>query len=157
MTAICQEAVDLVKRFEGLCLSAYRCPAGVPTIGYGHTAGVQLGQTITEARADAFLAADLASAARDVDRLVKVPLGANQRGTLASFVFNLGAGNLQQSTLLKLLNKGDYAGAAGQFGAWVKATVANPRTGAQAKVTLPGLVARRAAEKTLFLTPDVKA
>lgn len=150
VTPVSPAAVALVKRFEGLRLKAYLCPAGVPTIGFGHTVGVKLGQTITEAQADAFLAADLTDAAQDVDRLVKVPLNSDQRGALASFVFNLGAGNLQASTLLKLLNRRDYAGAAGQFGAWVKATVKDPKTGAASKVTLPGLVARRAEEAALF-------
>lgn len=137
---VCQEAVDLVKQFEGLYLSVYLCPAGVPTIGYGHTAGVALGQTITAEQAEQFLTTDLTSAAASVDRLVKVALTPQQRGALASFVFNLGAGNLQDSTLLKLLNGGDYAGAAGEFGKWVHA---------DGKV-LPGLVRRRAAEAALF-------
>jgi len=137
---VCQDAVDLVKHFEGLRLQAYLCPAGVPTIGYGHTAGVALGQTITAAQAEQFLAQDLTAAAGQVDKLVTVALNPQQRGALASFVFNLGAGNLKSSTLLKLLNGGDYAGAAGEFGKWVKA----------AGKTLPGLVARRAAEAALF-------
>lgn len=141
---VCQAAVDLVKHFEGLYLNAYLCPAGVPTIGYGHTAGVTMGQTITVEQADAFLASDLAQAAGHVDALVKVPLNADQRGALASFVFNLGAGSLQSSTLLKLLNEGDYADAAGQFGRWVYATVNGTPT------KLPGLVSRRAAEEALF-------
>lgn len=145
MTApVCDEAVNLVKHFEGLYLNAYRCPAGVPTIGYGHTAGVEMGQTITAAQADAFLQADLTAAAGQVDKLVKVALNPQQRGALASFVFNLGAGSLQQSTLLVLLNKGDYEGAAGQFGRWVYATVNGVKT------QLPGLVKRRAAEADLF-------
>ena len=149
MTApVCPAAIALVKHAEGLYLKAYRCPAGVITIGYGHTAGVTMGQAITAAQAEAFLAADLAAAARDVDRLVKVPLTPQQRGALASFVFNLGAGSLAESTLLKLLNKGDCAGAAGQFGSWVKATVNGVKT------TLTGLVARRAAERDLFLTKE---
>lgn len=137
---VCQAAVDLVKHFEGLYLNAYLCPAGVPTIGYGHTEGVKLGQTITAAQAEAFLSADLTDAARQVDKLVKVPLTANQRGALASFVFNLGAGSLASSTLLKLLNAKDYAGAAAQFDQWVHA----------AGKVLPGLVKRRAAERELF-------
>ncbi len=141
---VCQDAVDLVKHFEGLYLTAYLCPAGVPTIGYGHTAGVSLGQTITEGQADQFLAADLAGAAASVDRLVKVMINPKQRGALASFVFNLGAGSLEDSTLLKLLNNGDYAGAAGEFGKWVHSTVDGR------KVVLQGLVARRAAEAALF-------
>ncbi|KAA0682712.1 lysozyme [Roseomonas genomospecies 6] len=143
-TPVCQEAVNLVKHFEGLYLKAYLCPAGVPTIGYGHTAGVQMGQTITSAQADDFLTSDLTSAAAQVDKLVTVPLNPQQRGALASFVFNLGAGSLQSSTLLRLLNQGDYDGAAGQFGRWVYATVNGVKT------QLPGLVKRRAAEADLF-------
>lgn len=141
---VCRAAVDLVKHFEGLYLDAYLCPAGVPTIGYGHTAGVKMGQTITAEQADAFLASDLTEAAGHVDALVKVALNDDQRGALSSFVFNLGAGSLQSSTLLKLLNAGDYAGAAGQFGRWVYATVNGKPT------KLAGLVARRAAEEALF-------
>ncbi len=141
---VCQAAVDLVKHFEGLYLTAYRCPAGVPSIGYGHTAGVAMGETITAEQAEAYLSADLTSAAGQVDKLVTVPLNDDQRGALSSFVFNLGAGNLGSSTLLKMLNAGDYAGAAGQFGRWVYATVNGVKT------ELPGLVARRAAESALF-------
>lgn len=143
-TPVCEEAVNLVKHFEGLYLTAYKCPAGVWTIGYGHTAGVTEGQTITADQANAFLQADLTAAAAQVDRLVKVPLKPQQRGALASFVFNLGAGSLQSSTLLRLLNQGDYAGASGQFGRWVYATVNGVKT------QLPGLVKRRAAEAELF-------
>ena len=143
-TPVCEEAVNLVKHFEGLYLNAYLCPAGVPTIGYGHTAGVQMGQTITSAQADDLLASDLTAAAAQVDKLVTVPLTPQQRGALASFVFNLGAGSLQMSTLLRLLNQGDYEGAAGQFGRWVYATVNGVKT------QLPGLVKRRAAEADLF-------
>ena len=148
---VCQAAIDLVKHFEGLYLNAYLCPAGVPTIGYGHTEGVKMGQTITAQQAEDFLAGDLAGAAADVDRLVTVALNDDQRGALASFVFNLGAGSLQSSTLLKLLNAGDYAGAAGQFGRWVYATVNGKPT------KLPGLVARRAAEAALFQSQTAQA
>lgn len=141
---VCQDAVDLVKHFEGLYLKAYLCPAGVPTIGYGHTAGVALGQTITEDQANTFLAADLTGAAASVDHLVTVTINPQQRGALASFVFNLGAGNLESSTLLKKVNAGDFAGAAGEFGKWVYSTVDGR------KVVLQGLVKRRAAESALF-------
>ncbi|QCO00446.1 lysozyme (plasmid) [Azospirillum argentinense] len=140
------DALALVRHFEGLYLSAYLCPAGVPTIGYGHTAGVRMGQTITSLQAEVFLRADMADAAQDVDRLVKAPLTDRQRGALASFVFNLGARTLRDSTLRSMLNKGDFKGAAGQFGRWVFATVNGE------KVQLPGLVKRRAAEKALFET-----
>lgn len=148
---VCQAAVDLVKHFEGLYLTAYLCPAGVPTIGYGHTAGVTMGETITAEQADAFLAADLTEAAGHVDALVTVALNDDQRGALSSFVFNLGAGSLQSSTLLRLLNAGDYAGADGQFGRWVYATVNGKPT------KLPGLVARRAAEAALFQSQTAQA
>ncbi|PGH55885.1 muraminidase [Azospirillum palustre] len=141
---VCRAAVDLVKHLEGLYREAYLCPAGVPTIGYGHTDGVRLGQTITVEQADAFLASDIAEAAGRVDALVKVPLNDDERGALASFAFNLGAGSLASSTLLKLLNSGDREGARIQFGRWVYATVNGART------QLPGLVARRAAEAALF-------
>ncbi|GAA4247550.1 glycoside hydrolase family protein [Azospirillum formosense] len=138
------DALALVRHFEGLYLKAYLCPAGVPTIGYGHTAGVRMGQTITSLQAEVFLRADMADAAQDVDRLVKVPLTDRQRGALASFVFNLGAGALQSSTLLRLLNQGDCAGAAAEFPKWVYATVNGK------KVRLDGLKRRRAAERALF-------
>ncbi|QCO13983.1 lysozyme [Azospirillum brasilense] len=138
------DVLALVRHFEGLYLKAYLCPAGVPTIGYGHTAGVRMGQTITSLQAEVYLRADMAEAARDVDRLVKVPLTDRQRGALASFVFNLGAGALQSSTLLRLLNQGDHKGAVAQFGRWVFATVNGK------KVELEGLKKRRVAEAKLF-------
>lgn len=145
---VCRAAVELVKHFEGLSLDAYLCPAGVPTIGYGHTDGVRLGQTITEAQAEKLLQADLTEAAADVDRLVTVPLTDAQRGALASFVFNLGPGALASSTLLRLLNSGDTTGAAAQFTRWTKARVKGEL------VDLPGLVRRRAAEQALFQGMD---
>jgi lysozyme len=141
---ICKAAIDLVKHFEGLSLDAYLCPAGIPTIGYGHTAGVTLGQSITAGRAETLLSRDLAAAAAVVDRLVTVPVNNGQRGALASFVFNLGRSSFQSSTLLKRLNVGDYEGAASEFARWVYATV-NGR-----KTQLPGLVKRRGAEALLF-------
>ncbi|MCM8734583.1 lysozyme [Azospirillum sp. A1-3] len=139
-------AIDLVKHFEGLFLNAYLCPAGVPTVGYGHTKGVKMGQRISRQQAEEFLAADLAEAADAVDRLVSVPLTDAQRGALASFVFNLGPASLAGSTLLRLLNAGASMESVGeQFGRWVNATVGG------VKKQLPGLVARRSAEKALFL------
>jgi lysozyme len=142
---VCQAAVDLVKHFEGLYRTAYLCPAGLPTIGYGHTGpDVRLGMRITEAQAEQLLADDLAEAAAIVDKYVRVPLPENPRGALSSFVFNLGGGAFASSTLLRLLNLGDTAGAGEQFGRWVNATVNGKPT------KLPGLVARRAAEAALF-------
>lgn len=151
------KAVALVRQFEGFRADAYLCPAGVWTIGYGHTRGVKKGDRISRERAEELLIEDLAEAAAAVDRLVKVPINPMQRGALASFVFNVGADEdadtiaegLGDSTLLKLLNQGNYAAAAAEFGKWVKATVAGK------KVTLGGLVKRRAAEAALFLESPV--
>ena len=140
MMQISERGLALIKEFEGLYLKAYRCPAGVPTIGYGHTAGVAMGQTITEQQADEYLRRDVRQFERAVERLVKVPLTQGKFDALVSFAFNLGAGALQSSTLLRLLNSGDYAGAAAQFGRWTKA-------GGR---VLPGLVRRREAERRLF-------
>jgi len=134
--------LDIVKKFEGCKLKAYLCPAGKPTIGYGHTYGVKLGRTITKAEAEILLENDYQDAVHGVEELVKVPLTENQLGALASFVFNLGRGKLLGSTLRKKLNQGDYKGAAEEFDKWVFA----------GGVKLKGLVARRAAEKELFLS-----
>jgi lysozyme len=135
-----ENAIQLVKANEGLRLEAYQDAAGIPTIGYGHTAGVHMIQTITQEQADAFLEHDLAVAAAAVNQLVKVPLTQNQFDALVSFVFNLGEGHLACSTLLKWLNSGHYQDAAKQFDAWCMAC---------GKV-FQGLVKRRAAERALF-------
>lgn len=140
MMQISKAGLDLIKQFEGLYLKAYRCPAGVPTIGYGHTAGVAMGQVITQQQADDYLRRDVRQFERAVERQVSVPLTQGQFDALVSFAFNLGEGALAQSTLLRLLNAGDYAGAAAQFDRWNKA-------GGR---VLPGLVRRRAAERALF-------
>ncbi len=137
---ISQKGLDLIKSFEGLRLSAYKCPADVWTIGYGTTAGVKPSQTITKERAEELLREDVARFEAQVLRLVKVPLTQGQFDGLVSFTYNLGAGNLSNSTLLRLLNAGDYAGAAEQFDRWSKA-------GGR---VLAGLVRRRAAERALF-------
>jgi lysozyme len=135
-----QKGLDLIKSFEGLRLSAYKDVVGVVTIGYGTTSGVKMGDTITKERAEQLLREDVERFESQVLRLVKVPLTQGQHDALVSFVYNLGAGNLSNSTLLRLLNAGDYAGAAAQFNRWNKAG---------GKV-LSGLVRRRAAERALF-------
>ncbi|MGR2663680.1 lysozyme [Chromobacterium haemolyticum] len=133
--------ITLVKSSEGLKLVAYKCPAGIWTNGYGHTGpDVTPGMVITQAQADALLARDLERFEAGVARLVKVPLNQNQFDALVSFSYNLGLGALQGSTLLRLLNAGDYAGAAAQFPRWNKA----------GGKELPGLTRRRTAEQSLF-------
>lgn len=138
--------ISLIKEYEGYRSKAYLDTGGVPTIGYGHTRGVQMGQECTPEIAEAWLEADLDEAEKAVSRLVKVPLTDNQYAALVSFTFNLGVARLQSSTLLKKLNAGDYAGAQGQFGRWV---FDNGKE-------LPGLVKRRAAEAALFSMKDNK-
>ncbi|MCL2660897.1 MAG: lysozyme [Acidobacteriaceae bacterium] len=131
----------MTKMFEGLSLTAYADSGGVWTIGYGHTGlDIHQGLTITREQADKLLTEDVARAAEAVNRLVKVPLTQNQFDALVDFTFNLGPGALTGSTLLRLLNSGDYNGAAAQFERWVHA----------GGVPLPGLIRRRRAEAELF-------
>lgn len=135
---------DLIKKYEGCELKAYRCPAGILTIGVGHTVGVTEGMTCNQAFADACLEQDVGLAAAAVNQLVTVPINQNQFDALVSFTFNLGAGNLGKSTLLKTLNNGAYTEAANQFKRW------NLAGGKVSK----GLIARRNAEQELFSTPQ---
>lgn len=147
---ISKKGLELIKKFEGLRLKAYKCPSGIWTIGYGHTKGVYPGMTITEELADKFLVDDIWYFERDVESLVKVPLTQGQFDALVSFAFNVGSDiddddipeGLGDSTLLKKLNSGDYAGAADEFPKWVYSRGKK----------LKGLVRRRAAERELFLT-----
>lgn len=136
------KGIPIIKQYEGLKLEAYLCPAGIPTIGYGHTRGVKLGQKISAAQAEVFLDHDYEEAEDAVKRLITVPLTDNQLGALTSFVFNLGEGRLLGSTLRRKLNSGDYKGAAAEFDKWVY-------SGGK---KLNGLIARRAAERKLFET-----
>lgn len=146
-------ADGLARPFEGLhrigadgLIYPYRDPVGFPTIGYGcllsRDARADLAQwpPITRDEADERLADELAATLARVERLVRVPVTDEQMAALTDFAFNLGAGALQVSTLLRMLNRGDYEGAADQFGRWVYAGA----------LRLPGLVRRRAAERDLF-------
>ncbi len=99
---------------------------------------------VTQAQALALVERDLTSALDQVNAVVVVPLGVNQQAALIDFVYNVGAGNFERSTLLALLNQGDYAGAAAQFARWDYAD----------GIVLPGLLRRREAEATLFEAPD---
>lgn len=134
------EGLALIRRFEGLRLVAYRCSAGVPTIGYGHTKGVHMGMKCTADEALDWLAGDVMGAEGDVRRLVTVPLAQQQFDALVSFAYNLGGKNLGVSTLLKHLNAGRYKDACGQFKLW-------NRAGGK---PVEGLTRRRAAEADLF-------
>jgi len=140
--SIPQSAIDLVKHFEGFSSKPYVCPAGFLTIGYGHVVPNDYPRAtrVTPEEAEDLLRKDLRVAALGVLRLTKVPLSDNQYGALVSFVFNLGAGRYQSSTLRMKINRGDYSEAAEEFPKWVY--------GGGRK--LPGLVARRDAEARVF-------
>ena len=132
--------LDLIKSHEGLRLRAYLDSVEIPTIGYGHTRGVELGMTCDEAQADAWLRDDVKIAERCVNGLVTVPLTQGEFDALVSFVFNLGCANLRESTLLRKLNDSDYDGAAQEFARWNHA-------GGE---VVAGLTARRQAERQRF-------
>ncbi|MHB8704617.1 MAG: lysozyme [Candidatus Tyrphobacter sp.] len=138
--------LHLIENAEGCRLTAYPDPGtgGEPyTIGFGHTGGVTPGETITQEQADAFLAGDLERFESGVNDLCAISLNSNQFSALVSFAYNLGLGALAGSTLMRLVNAGNFKEAAAQFSHWVWAD----------GQVLPGLVTRRAAEAALFLTP----
>lgn len=145
-----KSGLQITKQFEGCRLTSYQDPRGIWTIGYGHTAGIGPGMTITQNQADDFLMEDIQTAVNAVNSLVDVdvPLNQNEFDALVDFCFNVGAGNFANSTLLKLLNQGDYAGAAAQFDNWDYA----------GGVQLAGLLRRRQAETDEFdETPSSEA
>lgn len=132
----------LIRAFEGFSPTVYICPAGYPTVGYGHVvqAGEAFESPLSPDEGDALLARDLPRYEAAVCRLIEVPLHDPCYDALVSFTFNLGEGALAASTLRRLINAGRLEEAGPQFGRWVFA-------GAQ---KLPGLVRRRAAERALF-------
>ena len=134
-------AAKIIRDFEGEKLLAYKCPAGIWTIGFGHTGpDVKPNMRITSSDAVRLLYDDMLEADKAIDELVEVPLSENQRAALLSFIFNVGRNAFRGSTMLKLLNRGDYVAASSQFPRWNKA----------GGVVLPGLVKRRSAERKLF-------
>lgn len=140
------KCIQLIKRFEGFSATPYLCPAGVVTIGYGSTRDTDgkpitmAHKAITEVEAASLMRATLVTYENAVNRYVKVELNQNQFDALVDFAYNAGAKNLLNSTLLKKLNAGDYAGASKEFGKWVYA----------GSKKLNGLVRRREAERVLF-------
>ena len=137
-----QNGIELIKKFEGCRLETYICPAGVFTIGYGHTgADVKSGMKITQEEAETLLKNDLKAFEKGVQRIIKKELTQNQFDALVSFAYNLGLENLKKSTLAKLINQGKIKEASSQFERWVYAN----------GVKLNGLIRRRKAEKELFV------
>jgi lysozyme len=154
--AIGAKAEELIKKFEAddinKYLDAYIDPVGIPTIGYGSTYNydakrkVKLGDSITQEKAIEWLRKETKAIVPKIKALVKVPINQNQIDSLTSFVYNVGIGAFQSSTLLRLLNSGaPKSEVAAQFDRWNKGTVNGQ------KIVLPGLVRRRSEEKSLFL------
>lgn len=129
-----------IKKWEGCRLEAYRCSAGVATIGWGHTEGVQMGDRICLNKAEKYLLDDLVEFQKGLASLVDVEVTETQFIALMSFVFNLGLGAFKGSTLRKKVNAKDFAGAVEEFGRWVYAN---------GKI-VQGLVNRRREEAEFF-------
>ena len=132
----------LTTSFEGCALSAYQDQKGIWTIGYGHTKNVAPGDTCTSDQALLWLEEDMSWAVNVVNREVSVNLSQNEFDALVDFVFNVGSGAFQGSTLLRLLNSGDYAGASREFDKWDHVSGA----------VVAGLLRRREAETSEFLS-----
>ena len=135
-----QEGLELIKKFEGCKLKSYKCPAGVWTIGYGHTEDIKEGDIVSPEEANKLLRADVFKFEEYVDDNVMVELTQNQFDALVAWTFNLGVGNLRNSTMLKKLNNADYTSVPFEMKRWNKA----------GGKTLDGLVRRRQAESLLF-------
>ena len=131
----------LIASFEGLRLEAYLDGRGIPTIGYGHTLGVKMGDTCTQEQADVWLASDLVNAQKCITGLVKVVITQNQYDALTSLAYNIGCGNFSKSTVLHELNACNIQLAADAFLLWSKVDGEFSQ----------GLYNRRLAEQKLFL------
>ncbi len=139
-----ETGIALIKYFEGFSPVSYLCPAGYLTIGYGHKESLQNSYlTIDKETAEIVLRQDLIIAENAVNRLIIAALNENQFSTLVSFVFNLGSGRLQSSTLRAKLNRGEYSEVPKELLKWCKA----------GGKELKGLKLRRQAEATLFELP----
>ena len=138
------KGIALIKEFEGLRLKAYKCPGGVWTIGYGHTAGVKPGIVISEAQAEEYLKADLIAFERYLNGL-GLALNQNQFDALVSFIYNVGTGNFSNSTLLRKVRANPQENSImDEFLRWVYS---------KGRV-LPGLQRRRLAEMKLYFSND---
>jgi len=146
---ISKTALDLIKRYEGLRVNAYKCSAGVWTIGYGHTSAagepeVKPGMTITKIEANRIFDKDIQNFAVGVERLIDVPLSPAQFGACVSLAFNIGLGAFSKSSVRRFINQNRMNDAADAFLLWNKA-------GGR---VLKGLVRRRAEEAELFSSAD---
>ena len=137
-----ERGLALIKEFEGCRLDAYLCPAGVPTIGYGITKGVKLGQHISQGEADEMLLEEVENFALGVEKLIgTAKTSENQFSAMVALAYNIGLGAFGGSTVLKRHKIGNPVGAANAFLMWTKGG---------GKI-LPGLMRRREAERKLYL------
>ena len=141
---ISEEGKALIKKFEGCELEAYKCPAGVWSIGFGFTKDVKEGDVWSQDHAEHMLDVELEEFEGYVNDLVDVELEQHQFDALVAWVYNLGAGNLISSTLLVKLNAGAYEDVPHEIQRWNKA-------GGE---VLEGLIRRRKAEALLFEGKD---
>jgi lysozyme len=147
-----EQGLTLVKQFESLRLKAYLCPAGVPTIGYGHTTAAGVGPTVklgdvwNEADADKYLMMALEEVESKILPAIKKPINENQLSAFVSLAYNIGWPSFNRSTALKRFNDGDLPGCAEAMRWWNKAN----------GEVLKGLVRRRNAEVALFVAPAPK-
>ena len=138
------KGIALIKEFEGLRLKAYKCPGGVWTIGYGHTASVKPGMVISEAQAEEYLMADLIASEKYLNDL-RLAINQNQFDALISFIYNVGTGNFSRSTLLRKVRANPQDNSImDEFLRWVYS---------KGRV-LPGLQRRRLAEMKLYFSND---
>lgn len=143
-----EKAKEIIKEFENLRLQAYLCPAGVWTIGWGHTKGVKPGMKITEREAEELLEQDMLEAAKALEDVV-CRLSIDQYNALVSFIFNIGTTKYRNSTLRKMvLANPENPKIAEEIKKWKYAT--NPKT--KKKEVLPGLVRRREKEAELYFS-----
>lgn len=144
--------IKFLEANEGMVLRVYRDVVGIPTCGVGHVLlpgdGLHVGDPISQAQCDAFLARDVAKCEDAINGAVKVPLTQNQFDALVSLAFNIGVAGFLGSTVLRYLNAGNFAGETGAFEMWDKDT----RNGV--KIVDAALLARRDREAALFHTPD---
>ncbi len=147
---IAYEAVLEIARSEGCRLKAYRCPAGKPTIGWGHTRGVKMGDTCTQEQADAWFVEDLTEFTDGVQRALKRDASENELGALVSLAYNIGLAGFARSTVLKRHNEGDRQSAARAFALWNKARINGVLQ------VVDGLTSRRAREAALYLSDDTQ-
>jgi len=138
-----EAGLQLLKEFEGFRSNAYLCPAGVPTIGFGFTLGVKLGDKITKAQAEKRLKQELRAYEDAVLKACSIEPNENELAAMTCLAWNIGISGFQKSSVIKAHNRGDHQAAARAFSLWNKA----------GGVVYAGLTRRRAAEAALYLTP----